>query len=269
MKFLFVCAHEDDLEFSCANLIYYLTQKQKPVEILCMTNGEFGIFDPTFKGPRLARIRMRELQKAAIINGIAPDHVHFANIIDGFIQFDKIHLEIILNWINRLQPDIIFAPESYFTYYWHSDHINAGRLVYYCVTRLRNRLLKPVRSIYYYTTLRPNFWWPFQDPTRGLQSLYQHKSQLWLLKWLNLFFPLDKRNNNRKKLGGWPWAEQYRRISLSKPDLPTSFLFRGFLNALSHTHIVNPPPSHFIVPDMESPFGKALTSLRKRYHYDT
>jgi LmbE family N-acetylglucosaminyl deacetylase len=268
MKFLFVCAHEDDLEFSCANLINYLTQKHKVVDVLCMTRGEFGIFDPAFKGPRLARIRMHELKIAAGMNGVSSDHVYFADVIDGFLRFDREHVEKMFFWLNRLKPDIVFAPEPYFTYYWHSDHINAGRLVYYCVKCLRNRLLNPIQSIYYYTTLRPNFWWPFQDPTHGLQTLYQHKSQSWLLKWLKLFFPLEKRNNNPKKLGAWPWAEQYRRISLSRPDIRASFLFRGFINALSQTHIVNPPPNHFIVPDIESSFGKQLTSLRKQYHFD-
>jgi len=67
IKYLFICAHPDDLAFNCANLLHHLSQSGRNVEILSLTTGEFGIFEDQWKGPRLERIRKDELLKAAKI----------------------------------------------------------------------------------------------------------------------------------------------------------------------------------------------------------
>ena len=95
MKFLFISAHPDDLEFSSANLIRYLTRKKHDVEILCLTKGEFGTYTAEQVGTRLAQVRMQELQKAAIMNGVTPNKIHFADIIDGFLKFTRSHIKIL------------------------------------------------------------------------------------------------------------------------------------------------------------------------------
>ena len=267
MKYLFICAHPDDLEFSCGNLIYYLAQKGKNVEILSLTKGEFGILEPNWKGPRLGKIRTQELKKAANINGIDNNHVHFGNIIDGFIRFTKENVDLVISWINKLNPDIIFAPEPYFTYYWHDDHISTGKILYYIAIKLQNQLNKKIHSLYYYTTAKSNFSWPFNSAEHSHKALFEHKSQMWLLKWTKLFYPLEKHNFKKRKLGNWKMVERYRRISFYGKQPKANILMRGILGFISHRHIVNPPDSHFILPDMNTDFGQKVRNLRKKYNF--
>lgn len=268
MKYLFICAHPDDLEFSCGNLMYHLTQHGKEVEILSLTRGEFGISEPNWKGPRLAKIRTQELKRAAKINGIEKKHVHFGDIIDGFIRFTKENIDLVVSWINKLDPDIIFAPEPYFTYYWHDDHISTGKILFYITTKLQNRLTKNIRSLYYYTAFKSNFSWPFNSAKHSDKALFEHKSQWWLLKWTKLFYPLEKHNFKKRKLGKWKMVERYRRISFYDKQPKANIFLRGILGFISHLHIVNPPDSHFILPDMKSPFGLEVKHLREKYQFN-
>jgi len=267
MKYLFICAHPDDLEFNCGNLMYYLTQQNKDVEILSLSRGEFGIFEPNWKGPRLAKIRTQELKKAAKVNGIDNEQVHFGNIVDGFIRFTKENIDLVISWINKLNPDIIFAPEPYFTYSWHEDHISCGKLLYYIFTKLQNQLNKKIRSLYYYTTFKSNFSWPFNNAEHSYKALFEHKSQMWLLKRSKLFYPLEKHNFKKRKLGNWKMVEGYRRISLYDNQPKANILTRGILGLISNFHIINPPDSHFILPDMNSDFGQKVRRLRARYKF--
>ncbi|QEE17938.1 PIG-L deacetylase family protein [Promethearchaeum syntrophicum] len=267
MKYLFVCAHPDDLEFSCGNLLYYLTQHGKEVAILSLSRGEFGIFEPIWKGPRLAKIRSQELKRASKINGIEKKHVHFGGIIDGFIRFTKENVNLVITWINKLNPDIIFAPEPYFTYYWHEDHISTGKILYYISTKLQNRLNNKIRSLYYYTTAKGNFSWPFNSAEHSFKALYEHKSQMWLLKWAKLFYPLEKHNFKKQKLGNWKMVEIYRRVSFYGKQPKANTIVRGILGLISQLNIINPPDSHFILPDMKTEFGQKVKKLRARYKF--
>ncbi len=268
MKYLFICVHPDDLEFNCSNLMRYLTQKGKSVSILCLTKGEFGIFDEKWKGPQLARIREHELIKAAEVNGIPPKQIHFDDIIDGFVRFDPEHIEKVISWINQLQSDIIFAPEPFFTYYWHSDHINCGRIAYSIFKHQQQRLESPLRSLFFYTSLKSNFSWPFQDPSHAYRSLSHHRSQWWLLKWMRLFYPLEKRSFQMKKLRKWKYVERYRRVLLHGKEPQPGRILKTILGKMSNSHSVNPPNQHYTVPDLESPFGQEILRLRRKYHYE-
>jgi LmbE family N-acetylglucosaminyl deacetylase len=268
MKYLFICAHPDDLEFSCANLIQYLTSRCKNVEILCLTKGEFGIHDDEWIGPRLARIRVRELEKAAQINGISSEHIHYADMIDGFVKFTKENILILKKWLHHLQPDIIFASEPYFAYYWQVDHINCGKLAYYTFSKYFDRFIPQIRSLFFYNTVNPNFYWPFNDSTKGKSSLQAHKSQWWFLKWIMLFYSLDKINTYPRTLGNWKYIEKYRRISLKKKENLTNLIFRGILGLISHLRPFNPTAARYKVDQNNSPFAKKVRQLRKVHYSD-
>jgi N,N'-diacetylchitobiose non-reducing end deacetylase len=267
MKFLFLCVHPDDLEFNCANLMRDLVSKGKKVEVLSLTKGEFGIMDANWKGPRLANIRVKELEKAAGVSGIQPKFVHFGEIIDGFVRFNRENIESTLMQINKIQPDIIFAPEGYFTYYWHPDHINCGRIAYYIFTKQQARLEHPIQNLYFYTTSKPNFYWPFNDASHGSNALFQHQSQWWLLKWNKLIYPLEKHNFSKGKLGRWKMTERYRKITRNHKEPRANLLTRSILGLICNLNVINPPDPHFQVPDRESPFGKEIQKLRKKYNF--
>jgi len=266
MKYLFISAHPDDLEFSCANLMRYLTSKKHNVEILCLTKGEFGTYDAELVGPSLAKVRVKELQKAAKINGVPPDKIHFADIIDGFLKFTKSNIKIVKEWLNQIQPDIIFAPEAYYAYYWQQDHINCGRLLYRIFSSYQNELVKPIKSLFFYASLKPNVYWPFNDLTLGKGSLYQHKSQLYFLKWMIPFYSMEKFNFYRKKIGGWNYVEPYRRISKKKNGLKPSIFVQALLGIISHLPFFNPTGARYHVSKGNSSFAFRVRKLRRIYY---
>ena len=268
MKFLFICVHPDDLEFNCSNLINYLTSTDNSVDILSLTQGEFGIFLDQWKGSRLATIRKKELINAAAINGVSAENIHFGDIIDGFVMFNSEHVVYLLERLNQLKPDIIFAPEPYYTYYWHSDHINCGRLADYIFKKKQSLLNNTLKALYFYTTAKPTLWWPFQSTSHALKSLSFHRSQWWLLKWANLFYPIEKFNlPYRRKRGNWKFAERYRRVSRKGKNPNINFIWKVILGKICQAHIVNPPKSHYTLLDPSTPFGQHITRLRRKYGY--
>lgn len=266
MKYLFISAHPDDLEFSCANLIRYLTFKKHEVEILCLTKGEFGTYNAELVGPRLAQVRVKELQKAAKINGVSPENIYFTDIVDGFLKFTKRNIKIVIDWLNLIQPDIIFAPEAYYAYYWQQDHINCGKLAHYIFSSYQNELVKPIKALFFYATLKPNFFWPFNDMTLGKASLYQHKSQLYFLKWMMVFYSIEKFNFYRKKVGNWKFTEPYRRISLKEKGLKPNIIIQSILGLLSHLPFFNPTGARYHVSKGNSSFAYKVHKLRSIYY---
>ena len=276
MKYLFVCVHPDDLEFSCGNLMAYLTKIGAEVHILSLTKGEFGIFDEKWKGRILGKIRMHELKKAAAVNGIKSENVHFGDIPDGFTRFSEEHVLKMMEWLNILTPDIVFAPEPYFTYYWHIDHINCGRLFYYITVNQNNakiplKLKNPIKWLYLYTTANPNFAWPFSDPTTTFKALYQHQSQWWLLKWNKLFYPIEKKNRSlkwKKKVGSWKFVERYRRVGPTGPFPKANFITRRILAMINGLNIINPPESHYkVLKENDMEFYREIEDLRRKHHF--
>jgi LmbE family N-acetylglucosaminyl deacetylase len=267
MKFLFISAHPDDLEFSAANLIRYLTNNKKhDVEILCLTKGEFGTYSAEQVGTHLAQVRVRELQKAARINGVKPENIHFADIIDGFLKFTRNNIKIVTEWLNQIQPDIIFAPEAYYAYYWQQDHINCGRISYRIFSSYQYELVKPIKSLYFYATLKPNFYWPFNDITMGKASLYQHKSQLYFLKWIMAFYSIEKFNFYKRKTGKWNYIEPYRRISKKRNGLKPNRFFQALLGIMSHLPFFNPTGARYHVSKGNTSFAHKVRKLTSIYY---
>lgn len=277
MKFLFVSAHPDDLEFSCANLMRSLVQMGHEVQILCLTKGEFGIYDQDWIGPRLARIRVWELKKAAKINQIPINNIYFGDFIDGFLKFSSEQISTVIEWLNKLRPNVVFAPEAYYAYYWQVDHINCGKILYYIYRSGQKRLKTPISGLYFYNTLKPNFWWPSNDIKRGKKAFYQHQSQMWFIKWILLFYSLDKINLWRKKLGSWKYAERYRKIEQNssrhnqkkKKNTHISFqdlLLERILGNFSKLPPFNPTRKRYYVEQKTSEFAKKVELLSDKFY---
>ncbi len=266
MKYLFVSAHPDDLEFGCANLISHLTQRGKHVEVLCLTKGEFGIFEENWIGPRLGELRVKELYRATKILGIPREKIFFGGFIDGFVKFTSEHLDAVKKWINQLQPDIIFTPEPYFGYYWQHDHINCGRLLYYLSCNHHGDLIHPIFALYFYNTLKPNFFWPFNDLSRGKRAFLQHQSQWWFIKWILLVYSLEKFNFHRRLIGTWRYSERYRRISLNTQHLPANLVFRIMIRLISSLKPFNPDQSRYKTPNTDLEFSQKVQMLIQKYY---
>lgn len=222
-KIIFFQPHPDDLELNCGHLIHYLTIKSKNEHIIkigSITKGEYGLpgfkYDK-YKGNFLAKIRTKELFNALSIHGIKPNDVHFFGYIDGFVNFDKDLVMKIKSYLDLEKPDIIFAPEAIYAWYYHMDHINPSKAIYYII---HNKLINFIPKLYFYGSLNPNFFFGFKKEDIGLikNLLSCHKTQFWLINRMIRNYKLSTLWNGLR-LRGWNYAEKYRRIFFKKSNL--------------------------------------------------
>ena len=223
VKIIFFQPHPDDLEINCGHLIHYLATKSKfnhIIKIASTTKGEYGLpgaqYDK-FKGDFLAKVRTRELYNAQSIHGIPPENIHFFGYVDGLVEFTKDFINEIAEYLKKEKPDVIFAPEAIYTSYYHKDHVNTGKAIYYCIY---NKLIDLTPILYFYSTLSPNFFFGFkkEDFTLIDQLLACHKTQFWLINLVKWTYKPKTRLAGRK-ISGWKYAEKYRRVYFNKYNL--------------------------------------------------
>ena len=181
LKILFFTPHIDDIEIGVPfTFLESLRLGNEVVEVL-MTNCEFGTHRIEFKGDRLKRIRIRELENAnKVYAKYTKNHVRVLKVgyIDGHLPINKSVLNKVVDIIRNENPDIIFAPDPWYALDYHPDHINTGRLTYFALKKLSKNEL-PTRVFYYYS-FRSNFklkcrW---KDIPIIAEALSQYRSQI-------------------------------------------------------------------------------------------
>ncbi|MFX0036881.1 MAG: PIG-L deacetylase family protein [Candidatus Hermodarchaeota archaeon] len=219
-KIVFFQPHPDDLELNCGHIIHYLatkSEKKHMIKIASITKGEYGLpgaqYDK-FKGEFLAKIRTRELYNAQSLHSIPPENIHFFGYVDGLVEFTKEFINTIAEYLKREKPDVIFAPEAIYTAYYHKDHVNTGKAIYYCIY---NKLINFTPILYFYSTLSPNYFFGFNKVDFNLvnQLLACHKTQFWLINYAKWTYK-PKTILAGMKLSGWKYAEKYRRVYFQK-----------------------------------------------------
>ncbi|MFX0033503.1 MAG: PIG-L deacetylase family protein [Candidatus Hodarchaeota archaeon] len=222
-KFIFFQPHPDDLEFNCAHLIHYLSKKRRNphiIKVASITKGEFGLpgfkYDK-FKGEFLGKKRTTELFSAMKIHDIPPENIHFFGYVDGLVKFDREFVQSISDYLNKERPDVIFAPEAIYTWYYHLDHVNTGKAIFYIISQ---KLINFTPILYFYGTSHPNFFFGFKKEQISLiEKLLQcHKTQYWLINRLKLNYKFSTRRAGLR-LNGWNYAEKYRRVYFLKTNL--------------------------------------------------
>jgi LmbE family N-acetylglucosaminyl deacetylase len=215
-KVIFFQPHPDDLELNCGNILYYLSKqgrKKYEIKVASITKGEFGLpgykYDK-FKGNFLAKIRTIELTNALKIYGIPKENLTFFDYVDGFVPFNWSIINKITSYLEKEKPNIIFAPEAIYTAYYHLDHVNTGKAVFYSIQHFI-RFKKPI--LFFYGTLFPNFFFGVskENFTRIDNLLKCHKTQFWLINYLKLKYKPNLRFWGLK-LKGWTYAEKFRKI---------------------------------------------------------
>jgi LmbE family N-acetylglucosaminyl deacetylase len=169
MRILFLCPHPDDSEFFAGNTEVMAVKAGHEVVIACMTSDEYGTPRDDFKGKRIRRIRIREMEKAARIVGAKLDWLGF---IDGYLPFNKSAFLKLKTYIDLTKPDIIFAPDPLFALDFHSDHVNTGKLIYLVL----NRMAHPPLFLYY-QSLKPNYFVPCLQRNQARKAFACHVSQ--------------------------------------------------------------------------------------------
>jgi LmbE family N-acetylglucosaminyl deacetylase len=124
---LAVGAHPDDVELGCAGTLALHTLKGDKVYLLVLTKGEAS------GNPEL---REKECRESAKILG-ATD-VFMGGIQDTKIDDGRATIDVIEGFVDKLRPDIVYAPSSKDT---HQDHRNTGHAVLSACRRCRVILL--------------------------------------------------------------------------------------------------------------------------------
>ncbi len=222
-KIIFFQPHPDDLELNCGHLIHYLATESKNkhvIKIASTTLGEYGLpgaeYDK-FKGDFLAKVRKRELCNALSIHGIPPENVHYFGYVDGLVPFNREFVSKFVEYLKKEKPDMIFGPEPLYTSYYHMDHVNTGRAIYYCI---HHDLIDCKPILYFYQSKSPNFYWGFKKEDFPLidELLACHKTQFWLINYVTINYKPKTRLAGRK-LSGWKYAERYRRVYFHEKNL--------------------------------------------------
>ena len=168
MRLLFLCAHADDSEFCCGSTQMIATKKHE-MFIACMTGDEYGTSRDDFKGKRISRIREREMECAAKLVGA---DLHWFGFIDGYLPFNHRSYTALKEYINKIKPDMIFAPEPLFTLDFHTDHVITGKLIYLVLKQMK---MPPL--LLYFHSFKSNFYVPCLEWDRALKALSCHVSQ--------------------------------------------------------------------------------------------
>ncbi|MHA1129240.1 MAG: PIG-L deacetylase family protein [Candidatus Helarchaeota archaeon] len=218
MRILFLNAHADDSEFCSGNTEIQLA-KTHEVFIACMTMDEYGTSRDEFKGKRIARIRKKEMECAAKIVGAK---LNWLGFIDGYLPFNKDSYQAIKHLLERIQPDVVFAPEPLFTLDFHNDHVNTGKLAYLVIKHMKPRPL-----LLYFHSFKSNFYVPCTERETALKALYCHVSQRFtslpsriMLKFYQTLYGLKTTNHLH--------AEGFRIIRFNSADNQFSPLLRFF-----------------------------------------
>lgn len=109
---LAVGAHPDDVELGCAGTLALHKLNGDRVYVLCLTKGEAS-------GD--VEVRERECRMAADILGV--DGLFFGGLKDTAVHDGRESIDVIEKIVDRVKPDIIYAPTSKDT---HQDHRNTG-----------------------------------------------------------------------------------------------------------------------------------------------
>ena len=181
MRYLFFCAHPDDLEFYVSNLLIEAASNPKNhVKIISMTRGEFDTLELSLMGKSLRRIRAQEFHRAAKVEGITD--LQILEYIDTRVEVNRATFQRVKNIINQFNPDIIVAPEGFYSYYPHTDHVKTGLIVYLIIKKMAKKS-RP-KLITYHSYLNTHYF-PMIHWKRQSKALRMHRSQAYLLAPMN------------------------------------------------------------------------------------
>jgi LmbE family N-acetylglucosaminyl deacetylase len=127
-RVLFVVAHPDDVDFSCAGTIAGWTSAGVDVAYCIITDGEAGGNDLAMPRSEMAAIRREEQRKAAAAVGVT--ELEFLGYPDGRLTVTHELRRDITRVIRRLRPDRVVVPHPVRDlrnmYVSHPDHTAAG-----------------------------------------------------------------------------------------------------------------------------------------------
>lgn len=126
-RVLAIGAHPDDVEFGCGATLAKWAASGSDVQLLVLTDGSKGSWDPDTNVADLTEIRQAEQRAAADTLGIGA--VHFLDAVDGELDHDRGMRERVCEVIRAVRPNVVLGHDPWKRYRLHPDHVHAGRLV--------------------------------------------------------------------------------------------------------------------------------------------
>lgn len=125
-RVLAIGAHPDDIEFGCGATLAKWSRSGSHVEMLVLTDGSKGSWEPEQDLAALVATRRDEQRAAARTLG-ARD-VHFLDAVDGELEDDAARRQQVCAVIRAVRPDVVLGHDPWKQYRLHPDHRRAGQL---------------------------------------------------------------------------------------------------------------------------------------------
>src|SRR5581483_7291340 len=117
---LAIGAHPDDVEFGCAGTLAKWAAAGADVQLLVLTDGSKGTWDPHADLGELVRRRRHEQEAAADVLGAS--RVHFAGFVDGDLGTGERERSLVCEVIRRVRPDVLVGHDPWKRYRLHPPH---------------------------------------------------------------------------------------------------------------------------------------------------
>ena len=126
-RVLAIGAHPDDIEFGCGASLAHWARAGTHVELVVLTDGSKGTWDPACDLGALVATRRQEQWAAARTLGAAD--VHFVGAVDGELAADRGTTERVCALVRAARPDVVLGHDPWKRYRLHPDHRRAGELL--------------------------------------------------------------------------------------------------------------------------------------------
>jgi LmbE family N-acetylglucosaminyl deacetylase len=126
-RVLAIGAHSDDIEFGCGATLANWAAGGATVQMLVLTDGSKGTWDPDADLAELVATRGREQEAAAAVLGV--DGVEVLDWPDGELGSGLAERARVCETIRRARPEIVLGHDPWKRYRLHPDHRQAGWLL--------------------------------------------------------------------------------------------------------------------------------------------
>jgi LmbE family N-acetylglucosaminyl deacetylase len=142
---LAVGAHPDDIEFGAAATLAKWAAAGCEVQLLVLTDGSKGTWDPRADPATLVATRRQEQRAAGRRLGVSA--VHFGDAVDGELQIGLPAQRDVTEVIRGVRPDVVLTHDPWRRHRHHPDHESAGRLVIASIVAARDPHFFPEQGL--------------------------------------------------------------------------------------------------------------------------
>lgn len=138
-RVLAIGAHPDDVEFGCGATLARWAAHGCRLDLLVLTDGSKGTWDPDADPAALAAARSSECDEAAaVLAGAAGASVNHLGAVDGELEDSLAARAAVCRVVRTVRPDVVLTHDPWRRYRLHPDHRVAGFLALGAVVAARD-----------------------------------------------------------------------------------------------------------------------------------